>query len=204
MLYHNHENATKVRNLLSTEISEPRKIDPIRALTFLLDNELTAAEYSNTRLLSKEYGADIFPPYYKLVEAKKDCRPVEKCKVNDVYATLPLQQLMNHTAHRLLLLQEEVIRRYTEQNNNNLSVMLQAKWGGDGSADHSQYNQKYANVESAGHSDANFFATTLVPLRITSTDNNEKAILWNNVTPQSSRIVDLCVCILLKRRRNLR
>lgn len=188
LLYRNQEKATKIRSLLNKEKSfvNPKKINPLRGLTFLLDNNLTTLQYRNTRLISKECGSNIFPPYNVIAETKKECRPATKCEVNDVSATLPLQELLNHTAGRLLLLQEEVIRGFKNETNGELAVKLQVKWGADGSADHSQYNQKYVNVESTKISGANFYATTLVPLRMTTTDDS-KIVIWNNHTPQSPR-----------------
>lgn len=106
--------------------------------------------------------------------------------MNDVSATLLLQDVLDHTAYRLLLLPEEVITRLNDGNNNDLKLKLQAKWGCDGSSDQSQYNQKYVNVESTANADANFFATTLMPLRMTVL-NKCKTIVWKNPTPQSPR-----------------
>lgn len=184
LMYKDHEQATRIRNLLKAEksIVEPKTLIPLQGLTYLLDNNMTAAQYTNTRLISKEYGSNIFPSYNKIAEAKQECRPSVQCTVNDVSATLPLQALLNHTAHRLLLLQEPVLSRFKEENIVDVKIKLQVKWGSDGSADHSQHNQKYVNVESM----ANFFATTLVPLRMT-TDDDWKLIIWNNATPQSTR-----------------
>lgn len=184
LLYNDHEKVTKIRNLLKAEKSmvESKKMIPLRGLTYLLDNKLTAAQYTNTRLISKEYGSNVFPSYNKIAEAKQECRPSVKCNVNDVSATLPLQALLNHTAHRLLLLQEPIFTRFKDGNINDSTIKLQVKWGSDGSADHSQYNQKYVNVESTVNSDANFFATTLAPLRMTTVDE-WKTVVWNNATP---------------------
>lgn len=188
LLYKDHEEATKIRNLLKIDNSkiEHKKMTPLRGLTYLLDNKLTSAQYTNTRLISKEYGLSIFPSYNKILQVKQQCRPSIKCNVNDVSATLPLQALLSHTANRLLLLQEPIFTSFKDKNIRDLKIKLQLKWGSDGSADHSQYNQKYINVESTVNSDANFFATTLVPLRMT-TEDARKMVIWNNATPQSSR-----------------
>lgn len=68
-----------------------------------------------------------------------------------------------------------------------LRIILELKHDFDGSTDQSQYNLKFAkNDSSTQKSDASFFATTLVPLRMTAVDNS-KTIIWNNATPQSPR-----------------
>lgn len=186
LLYNNHEVAKKIRDLLKVQDPYPQKIDPSRGLNHLLDNRLSKEQYTRTRLLAKEYKADIFPPYNKIREAKKECRPPAEClRISDVSAILPLQALLDHTAYRLLLLQEEVIETL-KVTNNKITVKLQVKWGSDGSSDQSQFNQKYVeSTESTdANSDASLFATTLVPLRMTT---NCRKIIWNNATPSSSR-----------------
>lgn len=182
MLYVDHENATRIQNLLKAEksMTKPQKISRLMGLTYLLDNGLTAAQYTSTRLISKEHGSNIFPSYNKVAKAKEECRPPEKCKVTGVSATLPLQALLDHTAHRILLLQEPILMRFK------MRIKLQIKWGCDGSSDHSRYNQNYVHVETAVNSDANFFATTVAPLRMTSVDD-AKTLIWNNAAPQSPR-----------------
>lgn len=188
LLFKDENKATEIRNLLDNAKSfvQPKKIDSLRALTFLLDNRLTTAQYTNTRQISKDYGSNVFPSYNKVAATKKECRPLGKCEVNDVSATLTLQALMNHTALRLLSLQEHVIQRVKDESNNGIAVKLQVKWGCDGSSDYSHYNQKYDdNVEHAKRTDANFFATTVVPLRMATMNNNESVVIWNNAAPQS-------------------
>lgn len=167
----------------------PKKINPLRGLTYLFDNRLTTSQYTNTRLLLKEAKANVLPSYNKVAETKKECRPPVKCTVNDVSATLPLQAVLNHTAHRLLLLQEEVIEELRKLKKN-ITVKLQVKWGGDGSGQQSRYNMKYMNVESTENSDANFYATTLVPIRMTTVDDY-KIVVWNNAAPHSPRLCRL-------------
>lgn len=166
---------------------------PIRGLTHLLDNRFSRSQYSNTRQLLKESGSNILPAYYKVAEVKKECRPPAEClKVTDVCAELPLQSLMDHTAHRLLVLQEEVIviaaAAAKGAQKDELTIKLEAKWGFDGSSNLSQYNKKFEddNATATKKNDANLIATTMVPLRMTTLDDS-KNIVWNNATPQSPR-----------------
>lgn len=188
--------ATKIRSVLKNPGSfvKPKKLKPIRGLTHLLDNRFSRSQYINTRQLLQESGSNILPAYYKVAEIKKECRPPAEClKLSDVCAEFPLQALMNHTAHRLLVMQEEVIVSAAAAaaakgaQKNELTIKLEAKWGFDGSSNQSQYNQKYANNNApTKKSDANLFATTMVPLRMTTLDDL-KSIVWNNATPQSPR-----------------
>lgn len=188
LLYNDHEIATKIRSLLKDEksLEKPKKIVPLRGLSYLFDNKLNKLQYQNTRILSKEHGANIFPAYNVIRETKNECRPPANCmELSDVSVTLPLQALLDHTAHRLLLLQKDVVEtcKIVGSSSKIMTVKLQVKWGGDGSSDHSRYNQKY---DDSGNSDGSLFATTIVPLRMTTVDSDEK-IIWNNPTPQSPR-----------------
>lgn len=188
MLTKDDDLPTKILNLLKDDKPSDKleKITPLRGLTYLLDSNLSKSQYIKTRLLSKEHKADIFPAYNKIRDTKTECRPPAIfMMVNDVSAALPLQELLNHTASRLLLLQTEVLQAVQSIHKNALNLKLQIKWGVDGSSDHARYNQKFEN-ENTENSDANLFATTMVPLRITM-NKDSKIIIWNNSTPQSAR-----------------
>lgn len=186
-----NEVATKIRQSLETSQPQPEKISPLRGLTYVLDNRLSKAQYVRTRLLSKDFGANIFPAYKKIQQAKLECRPPkEYLQVTDVCTSLPLQMLLNHTAQRILSLQEEVIKNVAlKKHSTELAVKLKVKWGFDGSSNQSQYNQKFVDAElnsMPDRRDSNLFATTLVPLQIALVDNSN-TVIWNNVVPQSSR-----------------
>lgn len=186
-----NEVATKIRRLLDAGncLIKPQKLHPLRALTYIFDNRLSFAQYVNTRFICKDAGFDIFPVYNQIVQAKLECRPPREClKINDVCASLPLQALLNHIAYRLLLLQEDVIIQLASKvSTNELEVKLRSKWGFDGTSQQPQYNQKFDNVDSAVQkSDANLFATTIVPLRMTLV-KHANIIVWNNPMPQSTR-----------------
>ncbi|KAG4066296.1 hypothetical protein HA402_000520 [Bradysia odoriphaga] len=191
-LYKNRAMATKIRSLIKQEkhqSSKPKKLEPLRAVSFLLDNKLSKSQYIETRLLSMEQEANIFPAYNIIRETKKECCPPADCfKLNDVSATLPFQELLDHTAKRLLQLQEPVISSIKNEgiNSNKITVKLQVKWGSDGSSDHSRYNQKFVDVKQDENSDGNLFATTMVPLQIKTVVGDAK-IIWKNTTPQSPR-----------------
>lgn len=104
--------------------------------------------------------------------------------MNDVCAELPLQELLNHTARRLLSLQQDIILHLSSDKSvNYLEVKLKVKWGFDGSSNQSQYNQRFVDPTSG---DSHLFATTLVPLQITLV-RSDSIVVWNNSTPQSSR-----------------
>lgn len=115
------------------------------------------------------------------------CRPPkEAVSVQQDKVEVALQALLNHTSERLIDLQQSVILQYVNSTESSLiETMLLCSWGFDGSSGHSQYKQNFKSTESDSNlTDANLFATTLIPLRLLSKNND---ILWNNRASQSAR-----------------
>ena len=180
------EQPRKIRKLLDTNIAPITK-KPEEALAFLLDNPVSTNVYTNMRLEVKACGADIWPSYNKVLEAKAECRPPkEAISMRETEVEVSLQALLNHTSERLIKLQREVILQVMKSKNSTIiETVLLYSWGFDGSTGHSEYKQRYESDERDPNlSDSNLFATTLIPLRLLGTDNS---ILWNNKTPQSAR-----------------
>jgi hypothetical protein len=65
-----------------------------------------------------------------------------------------------------------------------LEAVLICSWGFDGSSGHSAYKQRYSDMSMSNINDENLFATTLIPLRLSTSSN---IILWNNRASQSAR-----------------
>lgn len=58
------------------------------------------------------------------------------------------------------------------------------KWGCDGSSDQSGYKQSFNQIQDGNISDEYMFMISMVPLCLTSTDQN---VIWNNDRPSSTR-----------------
>lgn len=162
------------------------KLTPEQALSFLLDRSLSKDDYVSMRLLVKRQGADIFPMYDSVRNAKAFCRPPEAAlSITECEAKVSLQSLLDHTAKRIFDLQKDVLLQYVQQftDNTDLETVLICSWGFDGSSGHSPYKQKYRDAK-LDRSDENLFATTLIPLRWLT---NSNVILWNNRASQSVR-----------------
>lgn len=175
---------TKMRKILAATIPSIIKKTPKEALSFIIDNSITKNIYINMRLESKSSGADIWPSYDAVRNVKALCRPEkETILINENVVEVKLQNLLNHTAKRILNLQAEVVVHTARQYNcTEIEAVLTCSWGFDGSTGHSTYQQKYK--ESANISDESLFVTTLIPLRLSTSTG---VILWNNRTPQSNR-----------------
>ena len=109
-----------------------------------------------------------------MVEEKKTCYP-DSFTVTESLAEVDLQSLLNHTAERLVLYLEEVIKTLTESGRKHMK--LSTKWGCDGSQQ-TQFNQKF---EDNSNSDASIFQCSMVPLQLTCGVN--KNVIWQNPTP---------------------
>lgn len=130
---------------------------------------------------AKQLNADIYPSYHNILTAKKRCYPKNVLVTQDC-AEVKLQDLLDHTAVRLIQVQEPVLSMTEEKHLK--SLMLLSKWGFDGSSGQSQYKQR---TEQEDFSDSDIFFTSLVPLQLYFIDEkSEKVVLWQNPKPSST------------------
>lgn len=148
------------------------------ALEFLLDNSLSKKQYNAMRALNKKQNSDIYPSYYKIQEAKLQLRPTG-IAATETMAVVCLQELLNHTASRILLLQEDLFINLPNITNAKLIV----SYGFDGSTGQSMYKQRFEASGPASF-DQSLFVTTVIPLKLV---DNFGTVLWINQTPQSVR-----------------
>lgn len=96
---------SKIRKLIfsSADKKEPIPFSEDEALALLFDNNFSKRQYVNIRLESKNRNCDIYPKYDALIIAKKNCRPCG-ITVTETTARVPLQNLLEHTAKRIILL----------------------------------------------------------------------------------------------------
>lgn len=144
-LTNDSEASAKMRKLASTSVPVLKRKTPLEALVILLDNNLTKSTYTHLRLESLVCGADIWLSYNEVRESKSQLRPPkELIHIDDSVAQVPLQALLNHTAERIVQMQEEVIfcamdaKQYIES-----KLTLICSWGFDGCTGHSAYKQRY-------------------------------------------------------------
>ena len=166
--------ASKAREAISTK--DPPKIVKITsacALGFLLNQNLTRAQYNAIREISKEKGADIWPSYKEIQSAKLHCRP-EEIEISDHTAFVPLQQLLDHTTKRILALDPSIeasLQKIAGENDNQVAATLIYKYGFDGSGSHQRQMQP---DQDGDHSDVkSLVATQLVPLSISVCTRNK-------------------------------
>ncbi|RVE44545.1 hypothetical protein evm_010791 [Chilo suppressalis] len=158
----------------SEKQDQPRQLSPLQALSMFTEAELTKAQYERVR----ETNPYFFPCYSVLQKVKKDTYP-EIHHVTETCAEVLVQNLMDHTASRLIQHLGEAVEGLNEEEKR--SLILISKWGCDGSQQ-VQYKMKF---DCEYDSDANIFQTSVVPLQLIY--SSEKKILWQNPTPSSPR-----------------
>ena len=165
------------------------KYTPDEALAMFIDNRFTTLQYINIREGAKSRNCDIYPPYYRLQLAKKQCRPpITSYITSDKSISVPVSALVIHTVERIIQEQQSMLLQLlsAEEDLNMLKCTAYFTWGFDGSTRQSNYKMKF--IESASGNttsdDSALFATTMIPIRIVS---NKNILLWQNPAPQSIR-----------------
>lgn len=106
------------------------------------------------------------------------CRPTG-VQISESVARVSLQDLLSHTAERILILQKEVL----EHMENVTECILIACQGFDESTGQSSYKQKF-DLDEPDSSDSSLFVSTMIPIRLVHSLNR---LIWVNRSPQSVR-----------------
>lgn len=162
------------------------------AVSLLIEMDLNKHQYIAIRNLSKSRNADIYPPYYKMLEAKKLCYPdATSIEIDESSASIKLQALLDHTSKRLLqsLSDDEILKLPT-------NLMLFTKYGCDG-ARLNQYKQPIKSDTEDIVDDSKLFMSSLVPLRMVD-QTDTKVVRWQNARTGSPRYCRLIKFMLAK------
>lgn len=168
------DNIIKSKNTSSVN---PRQLSSDEALAYYIDSKSTTHAYKQTRKWSIIAGHNVFPSYFSVVKSKQACYPAEEhIAITETRAEINLQALLNKTAERLVLAQNEVINSVLPTSS---KFTLVSKWGCDGSSGHSTYKQKFENSEDT---DEFLFVFSFVPLKL----HDGSKIIWQNPRPSST------------------
>ena len=170
----------KVKKAIDVDLNPRKEISGDVALSDLVEGKMTRKTYRLIRKREVENNACVYPSYHKVEAAKSRCYP-PGIKVTETTAEVPLQSLLNHRTSRILSAQSLVINSLPQEQIKTLQLFV--KWGFDGSSEQSQYKQKFDD-ESA--SDSHMLLTSLSPLRLTSSEDENFGI-WQNPKPSSPR-----------------
>lgn len=146
------------------------------ALALFLNAKLTKSSYKEIQQGGNRKRRKIYPCYDNLVEAKKRCYPAN-ISVSETGASIPLQDLMDHTIRRMLNIDPT---KYLNRNVFNLTLL--AKYGMDGATGQSIYKQKFEGAPDLVEN--SIVLCCMVPLMLTD-DDNGNAVMWENNVPSS-------------------
>lgn len=111
----------KIKTICQQPATEPNcnTYTTEEALALLVDLKLTKHQYVALQKSAKERSANIYPPYYRLLNAKSECYPSQEALIiTDSLAEVKLQCLLDHTVERLSIVQKEVLE-HSFQNEEN-------------------------------------------------------------------------------------
>jgi len=149
------------------------------AIALIEDVKLTKYQYEIIRSQTKQRNADILIPYKQLSFAKKQCYPAESAfNITETGVKIKLQNLLDHTASRILQIQNVVPVNFEKEQS--VSLRLITKWGCDGASDQRQCKQKFSDDHV---SDESIFMVSMVPICL----EPESSVLWSNPHPASPR-----------------
>ena len=162
------------------------KKTPSQALAFLLCNNLSKEQYNQMKSACTTSNANIWPNYNKVLQAKKECRP-EGINIQLLCAQVSLQNLLDHTAKRILLNDPDIVNKLKDlstQNNGELNLLLYFKYGLDGCGSFNSFMQK--DETGKVPDGTTILASQLVPLQVVSSIQKE-IIIFNAKNANSAR-----------------
>jgi len=114
-------------------------LTPEEALDFLMENGFSKNPCMSIRLESKKRNFDIYPSYKQIIGAK-DKSSTKGLYITECVASVSLQNLLNHTAERIMLLQKDMFNVYkdisgltlvpfgfTDENNSDFPINFELK-----------------------------------------------------------------------------
>lgn len=168
----------KILQLLRGDIQFEVPYTSNEALAFYVDLKCTRQKYELLHTQAKTRNSDLYPPYYKIAEAKNECYP-KGIEISEVGVRIPLQSILNHTVKRLV----ETFDASMFENVGRKGLEMLTKWGMDGASGQSSYKQIFKD-DDGNCSDQSVFMISMMPLQIQSADDK----LWTNPNPSSTKL----------------
>lgn len=173
----NPQDVKKIRKCISAKESKPA-FSPDEALGIFLSLKLTKWQYNTLRKSVIEKDINIFPSYYQVQHAKKECYPPkDTITVTETSAKIKLQALLDITTRRIMM--PLVINSDCQE------LTLISKWGFDGASNQANYKQKIQTDNETTESDlddSSIFMGSLVPIKLVCGEQ----VIWQNDSPNSS------------------
>ena len=175
--------AETMEEVPSKPISLPTKISPTNGLIHFFHSNMTQVAYHDTRHLSKDHGANIWPSYTRLQEEKTKCRP-DNIDYQETAVTVPLIDRLRHNDRRIAEVYKGRIEELLQDvpDGGTLEIVGESKAGFDGSTGNSVYQQAFS-LDNQDATDESLLSTCLVPLQYRTKDGK---IIFTNPVPQGS------------------
>lgn len=171
------ENGAQRYNKITYYDDIPDLFTKEEALALITDTKLTKYQYEHLRNQCKLKNYHMFPRYASILAAKKECYP-SKTAISE--SGVELQSLLDQTVRRLLLVPD--IKDNIVTAPEALMLVLESKWGCDGSSGQSVYKQNFLNPNLT---DESVFMSSLVPIQLTDILDSTN-IFWKNKRPSST------------------
>lgn len=169
-----------ILKIVQGNFSEAVNYTAEEALALMIDLKLSKYQYERLHSQAKQIHADIYPPYNKVFEVKKDCYPSsESVIVSKMSAKIGLQSLLDHTIGRLV----KTCDSYSIEEVIDDELEATYKWGFDGASGQSLYKQVFQR-DSENSTDESIVMTSLIPLQLAS----KTKVIWKNPSPSSTRL----------------
>ncbi|KAK4872089.1 hypothetical protein RN001_016213 [Aquatica leii] len=111
---------SEIKPLIESQKEQIQQLTPVEALSMFVEAGLSRKQYDIIRNFNKKSS----PCYTILQNAKKDCYPVqESYRITATCAKVNLQDVLNHTASRLLLSLTEVVQHLDDEERETLTLM---------------------------------------------------------------------------------
>lgn len=175
--------ATKIRDSWKqTENNPVYAYTDMEALALMVDSDLSVSQYNSIQSGAKKRNANIYPPYNRVLAAKKTCYPADEfITISDTEIEINLQQLLNLTSERIVEVVEEKLNNFTDAEL--LDIEMTIKYGMDGSTGNSEFNQVFEN-DDGSKTDSSIFMSALVPIKAAW----KEKVLFQNPRPSSTRL----------------
>lgn len=172
-----------ILKIIHGDFSNFVKYTPDEALALMIDLKLSKFQYELLHSQAKKKFADIYPPYYKIFEAKTKCYPSkDDMSISEMGAKIAVQSLLNHTMERVVeSCDPNVLKKIVEP-----ELQATYKWGFDGASGQSLYKQAFKG-DSENSTDASIVMVSLIPLQVNQL-NSPSTIIWKNTQPSSTRL----------------
>ncbi|CAH1963231.1 unnamed protein product [Acanthoscelides obtectus] len=142
------------------------------ALALMVDLDISVRKYLLLRSVINGKAQNCLARYKELQKTKNAIIPSQFI-ITEISAEVDLQELLQKTAESIL-----ETMNFEERD---CRIKVICKWGFDGSSGHSQYKQKFSDLENTVEF---LFLVAMTPLRLIDRETNK--VLWKNESPSST------------------